>query len=247
VRACAAAEPRICPGSRAKKYEHRIGVFIVDLEALSGILQTAGLQPEKLAILSYQLDRVHSRYEISKIMRRVTPAKKLTKVCNEISAATTILTTLLDQYAELTAFFKEFVELDTDKLVELLDVLDWGARQGYEILSGKYEQDGPNDHDQDLQTIEPLSFEATVASRLIARSMATARGRREEPKTQLFVDLRELFMRLGGTNEIGSGGPLYRFTKACAEAIDREIQVPEPEPFRILMMAALKRRLVDTV
>jgi hypothetical protein len=89
-------------------------------------------------------------------------------VCNEISAAATILTDLLDQYAKLTALLKEFVELDTDRLAELLGVLDWGARQGYKILSGQYEQDGPNDHDQDLQTMEPLSFEATVASRLIA-------------------------------------------------------------------------------
>jgi hypothetical protein len=54
-------------------------------------------------------------------------------------------------------------------------------------------------------------------------------------------------MRLGGTSDIGSGGPLYRFTKACSEAIDGEIQVPDPEPFRILMMAALKRRVGDTL
>lgn len=219
----------------------------MDVEALRGILKISGLQPDKLPILSDELESLHRLYQMSEILEQVTPSKKqLAKMCDEVSVAASKLSDLLDEYAHLRMFFKECLGLDTDKTEELLVDLDSAARGLYEILSGEQEKDHP-DGGHGLRTIENFSLEGVVAAGLISKSMAIARGRKESPKTFIFVRLRELFMRLGGTSDIGSGGPLYRFTKACSEAIDGEIQVPDPEPFRILMMAALKRRVRDTL
>jgi hypothetical protein len=49
-------------------------------------------------------------------------------------------------------------------------------------------------------------------------------------------------MKLGGSSEIGSGGPLYRFVSACVDVIGGDISVPSKESFRLLMVKALKRR-----
>jgi hypothetical protein len=218
----------------------------VDVEALRGILKISGLQPDKLPILSDELESLHRLYQMSEILEQVIPSKKqLAKMCDEVSVAASKLSELLDEYAHLRMFFKECLGLNTDKTEELLIDLDSAARGLYEILSGEHEMDHP-DGGHGLRTIENLSLEGVVAGRIISKSIAMARGRKESPKTLLFVRLRELFMGLGGTSDIGSGGPLYRFTKACSEAIDGEIQVPGPEPFRILMMAALKRRVGNT-
>jgi hypothetical protein len=72
------------------------------------------------------------------------------------------------------------------------------------------------------------------------RSAKKARG--ENPQTRLFLRLRDLYMKLGGSSEIGSGGPLYRFVSACVDVIGGDISVPSKESFRLLMVKALKRR-----
>jgi hypothetical protein len=68
------------------------------------------------------------------------------------------------------------------------------------------------------------------------------KGNREQPETTLFVDLRQVFIKLGGTEAIGSGGPLYKFVAASVKTIGDQISMPDPEPFRKLMTAAEKRR-----
>jgi hypothetical protein len=70
----------------------------------------------------------------------------------------------------------------------------------------------------------------------------TRRRRGEGRETGLFISLRELYKELGGSNRIGSNGPLYRFVSACVDAMGTGISVPEPESFRILMMKAQRRR-----
>jgi hypothetical protein len=217
----------------------------VDLEILRKILKIGGLGPDKLTILSYEFETLHRIYRMYQIGERLTqPKGKLAKRCNEVSVAASKLLELLYEYADLRMFFKEFLQIDIEKAEELVGNLARVARNLYEILSGEDDQSDEGHH---RPKSENLSLEAVVAASLISKSMVTSRGRKESPKTFLFVRVRELFIRLGGTSDIGSGGPLYRFTKACSEVIDGEIRMPEPEPFRILMMAALKRRVADTL
>jgi hypothetical protein len=75
-----------------------------------------------------------------------------------------------------------------------------------------------------------------------AKSRHEKNGREENPQTRLFLRLRELYMEFGGSSEIGSGGPLYRFVSACVDVIGGDISVPSKESFRLLMVKALKRR-----
>jgi hypothetical protein len=71
--------------------------------------------------------------------------------------------------------------------------------------------------------------------------------RSETAQTSLFSALREGFIVLGGDDRLGaSGGPLYRFVSACAEAISSEILMPKPGAFRIRMLKADKRRRRQT-
>jgi hypothetical protein len=66
-------------------------------------------------------------------------------------------------------------------------------------------------------------------------------------ETRVFSALRQAFIYLGGKDGLGaSGGPLYRFTSACAEAISSEISMPEPEAFRIRMFKDDQRRRRQT-
>jgi hypothetical protein len=67
--------------------------------------------------------------------------------------------------------------------------------------------------------------------------------RSETAQTSLFSALRQAFIYLGGEDRLGaSGGPLYCFVSACAEAINSEILMPKPEAFRIRMLKAAEQR-----
>jgi len=91
-----------------------------------------------------------------------------------------------------------------------------------------------------LRQLKKAAQRAAAAFRLEA---ARPKGKRSEAaETGLFVSLRELYIKLGGPNKIGSKGPLYRFVSACVDVMEIGISVPEPESFRILMMKALRRR-----
>jgi hypothetical protein len=103
-----------------------------------------------------------------------------------------------------------------------------------------------------LSTLLPFRGDSFMSNYLlgmaVAKSSAARKGNIERPETALFVDLRELFMALGGTSAIASDD-LYEFVKEVIRASDLSdpegdlhIPIPDPEPFRALMTAALKRR-----
>lgn len=91
-----------------------------------------------------------------------------------------------------------------------------------------------------LRRLKEATQQAAAEFRLDAARPKGKRG--EAVETGLFVSLRELYIKLGGPNKIGSKGPLYRFVSACVDVMGIEISVPEPELFRILMIKALRRR-----
>jgi hypothetical protein len=62
--------------------------------------------------------------------------------------------------------------------------------------------------------------------------------RRDDPETTLFMDLRDIYVGLGGKTGISDYGPLHRFAKTCAKLIDESIVLPQPQSLR----KALKRR-----
>ncbi len=64
------------------------------------------------------------------------------------------------------------------------------------------------------------------------------RVRTDDPETTLFMDLRDLYVRLSGKTGISEDGPLHRFAKACTKLIDISIILPQAQSLR----KALKRR-----
>jgi hypothetical protein len=52
------------------------------------------------------------------------------------------------------------------------------------------------------------------------------------------MDLRGVYVGLGGKTGISDDGPLHRFAKTCAKLIDESIVLPQPQSLR----KALERR-----
>jgi hypothetical protein len=91
-----------------------------------------------------------------------------------------------------------------------------------------------------LSTLLPFRGDSFMSNYLlgmaVAKSSAARKGNIERPETALFVDLRELFMALGGTSAIASDD-LYEFVKEVIRASDLSdpegdlhIPIPDPEP-----------------
>jgi hypothetical protein len=62
--------------------------------------------------------------------------------------------------------------------------------------------------------------------------------RGDDAETTLFIDLRNIYLGLGGKPGISDDGPLYRFAQACVELIDQSIILPQAQTLR----KALNRR-----
>jgi hypothetical protein len=147
---------------------------------------------------------------------------------------------------EIKILLNEF-GVDVGEAIDTLRRLDYAAREGCLLM-----RDRGDDHDNGLNDDDPRDderqsqineeIERIISLHILATSMVMGEGgNRETLKTWLFLKLRDLFMNLGGTNSIGSGGPLYRFVTACTKMIDEEISMPKPETFRINMQRALRR------
>jgi len=104
-----------------------------------------------------------------------------------------------------------------------------------------------------LLDTEPLlyAFEAETPQIIKRLSGAVQRGidflknereqrkvRGDDPETTLYMDLRDVYVGLSGRTGISEDGPLHRFATACANLIDENIILPQPQSLR----KALKRR-----
>src|ERR1700730_13469899 len=96
----------------------------------------------------------------------------------------------------------------------------------------------------DLLEIEALLYVFDVeAPQIISRLLRTVQHgidflkhekeqrkvRRDDPETTLFMDLRDVYVGLGGKTGISDGGPLHRFAKTCTKLINESIVLPQPQ------------------
>jgi hypothetical protein len=224
--------------------------------ALRGILEICGIRPDKLLVLSDGLRQANRWYSTLKIMRQITPPAKLAKLFGEISAAASMLTRAFDENSPSSAevgILLSLLGLKTkiDEVIRLLTEIDRAACQAYEMVRAGISEDEYENNSDNLgldalierEGLDPItsSLVASVVGAVIAGSVMGRRGNSEKPTTYLFYELRNLYVKLGGTTAVGSRR-LYNFVAECVKLIDRKISMPEPEPFRILMIAALKRR-----
>jgi hypothetical protein len=210
--------------------------------ALRKILAVGRIEtcPDTLAELSVGLDFARDLYLRNKVARRRPSAKEFTKLLSDISAAASRLADYIDIRSSPAGSIIEIVlsevffddgchGIDTEKTTALLRRLEQTANEARSLLPGV----GAGGAD-----IGPNEWVLAISE----KEKAKEKGNREQPETTLFVDLRQLFIKLGGTEAIGRGGPLYKFVAACVKTIDDQISMLDPEPFRKLMTAAEKRR-----
>jgi hypothetical protein len=77
----------------------------------------------------------------------------------------------------------------------------------------------------------------------MAAQNGTIRKRQQDPETWFFLAVHDLYSKITGNCEPAIAGPLHRFTKRCAELVNRDIAVPESEnSFQKRLTAALARR-----
>ena len=228
----------------------------METEELQRILKSGGIEPVKTFELSKGLESAYRKHRIAVILGTVSSASKIANVCKKISTLASKLTKFVDQHSDESDMVIQILlselGIDTGEMTLVLRRLDEAASEACAFLR----EPTTNIDGEDSLALEDLadaspedpadtSFEDAVrdavANAVLALSLTPRRGKKETTKTRLFLDLRDLFVSLGGTRAIGSGGPLYRFISACVGSIE-EISMPEPEPFQILMIQALKRR-----
>jgi hypothetical protein len=83
---------------------------------------------------------------------------------------------------------------------------------------------------------------ALKESKLFDQARREGRDGNEHLDTRMFLLLRDLYMELGGPEEIGEG-PLYRFVEGVIAGIkmDLMIRMPDKKVFRTTMTRAIKR------
>jgi integrase len=236
----------------------RDGLIKMETEVLQRILKSGGIEPVKSPELSDGLASAFRRHRIAVILETVSSAKQVSNTCVKISSLASKLTRLVDPHSgESDAVIETLLSdsgIDTGEMALILRRLDEAASEACTFMR----EPTTNIDGEDSLPLEDLSDAApeekvdaspedemdavrdAVANAVLALSLAPRRGKKETPKTRLFLNLRDLFLSLGGSSAIGSGGPLYRFVSACVDSIEGTA-MPEPEPFRILMMQALKR------
>jgi hypothetical protein len=206
-------------------------------QALREILKAGGIavRPDALAKLSLGLSVAYRRYLDNtqvQVQRKRWPK----------------------DFAKFTRRLGNFSKL-ASRLANNLDITSPSGPALNILLSNFFSGDGCHGINLERMTVLLRRLEQAANE---ARSWALAtngtgvaeeqkkKGRKEEPKTDLFVDLRQVFIKLGGAEAIGDNGPLYRFVSASVKQIDDQIEMPKPESFRKLMEEVAKRRSLSS-
>jgi hypothetical protein len=206
---------------------------LLEDEALRKILKAGGIaaHPYTLAPL---LSWAHALYLENKTRSLSLSTKELDKRLSVIAEALLLLADNLDITSPsgpaLNVMFG-LCGIDTEKTTAWLYRVEQAVSEMRSVI-------GRDAKDIGLMTIWGVPLEVFAVK-------PAKEGKKEEPKTSLFVDLRQVFIKLGGTKAIGRGskvGLLFKFVKACVEQIDDQIEMPKPASFRTLMRAAVERR-----
>jgi hypothetical protein len=204
---------------------------LLEDEALRKILEAGGIaaHPDTLTKLSLGLEVAYRRYLENTQMRlqRKRWPKDFTKFTKRLNAFSKLASRLANDLditspSALNIILSDFFTgegchgIDTEKMTVLLRRLEQAAN-------------------------EARSWFMANTGAGVAEEQKK-KGNKEQPKTGLFVDLRQVFISLGGTEAVsGHDGPLYRFVAAAVEHIDDQIKL-DPQSFRKLMEKTAKRR-----
>jgi hypothetical protein len=227
-------------------------------EELRKTLAIGNFNLEQVDLFSKGLQDGCDRYLINQRFRTIPLSKEFAEILRGLSARVSWMAKKLDDDPLLSAVLKEY-GIDTETTKELLRQLERAASDQRSRLMGigiKPEEAASDARSLMMggwiETIEQKNGVTEITSRfdrvnsliVYAKSMAARRGNVEKPETTLFRDLRQLFIRLGGTKVIGRGGlrssPLYRFAMACAKLIDRDFPFPNEKTFLAVLRKAPK-------
>jgi hypothetical protein len=231
----------------------------LDTEALQRILISGKLNSNKIEILAEGLKEPRESYLFCKRLRKARPANEIAKMCINISKISQRLLKKLtdtDGCFEICLLLEKF-EVDTGQMVEMLTSLHFAANEAGEFmrkgvrdtivsaLDAHFEKPDEEELEECDQEIEIQPDEREIKNRiatavLLSSLVASKEKNRETAETKLFLDLRQLFIDLGGTAALNSK-ILYQFVKTCATTIDEAISLPSHPSFRRLLEKAIRR------
>ena len=248
----------------------------MDIDSLRQILITGKLNPEKIETFGERLKEASKRYLFVKTLEKAIPANEIVHKCHSVSKLADKLLNVLSLDArggiEVNLLLEKF-GIDSGKmyatLFELYGAADEAAlfmRKGIQgsitgALQEHFEFDEQaiekeleeENKDQVEITDEPqpqpdeCEIRNRAATAVLLRSLvASKRKHGQTVETKLFLELRELFIDLGGSNALGSIN-LYKFVKACSMTIDEKIRIPSQPSFRDLLKKAMRRRALTGV
>jgi hypothetical protein len=230
----------------------------LDTEALERILAIGKLDTAKIEMLFKGLEEPRKGYLLLKSFRRAPPANEIAKICISISKITARLTKILDpdsRGAGQVNLLLERFGLEMPQTIETLHRLDFAAheaamfmRKGIKDIAEAFEEhfgkcDEEEIEEEDGHQLGEHEIKELIPVMVLVSSLLASNRKhrhREAPETKLFVELRELFINLGGSSALSSTNA-YGFVKACAKTIDEEISIPSLPSFRKLLERAIRR------
>jgi hypothetical protein len=217
---------------------------LLEDEALRKILAAGGIKahPDTLAELKVGLQIAYGLYLDESISRGTD--KEFIKFLTDTAKKASSLANDLDITSPSGCKFnvvlsKLLFDIDIEKIIALLRRLEEAANGVQSCLAGA----------EDI--IGGVGAYYVLRPSMMPVKAQKKRGNKEYPETRLFLNLQQLFVKLGGGRGISDNGPLYKFTVACAAQIDgismlnherRGKMLGSGERFRTLMKEAKRRR-----
>jgi hypothetical protein len=269
-----AAERLDLPGCCATNSQrYRTGGALLDTEALRRILILSKLDPEKIETLVERLEEPRKRYLFLKSLEKAIPANEIAKICTQVSKLSNkllnVLSTdarggtevnlLLDKFglqsANIYGMMYELYSAAYEAALFMRKGIEGSItaalKEYFEIDEKQVEKEIEDDNKtqsemKDQPQPDEREIRSRVAAAVLLRSLvASKRKHGQTAETRLFLELRELFIDLGGSRAFSSK-PLYRFVEACAKSIDEKIPIPSQPSFRKLLEKATRRGAIAT-
>ena len=240
----------------------------MDTEALQRILILSKLDPEKIETLAERLEEPRKGYLFLKSLEKAIPANEIAKICTEVSKLTDKLLNVLSpdarggievnfllekfglESANIYGMLYEFYSAAYDAALFMRKGIEGSIttvlKEHFEIDEKQVEKDIEEDNETQIEIKgQPQPDEREMRSRvaaavLLSSLVASKRKHGQTAETRLFLQLRELFIDLGGSTSFSSK-PLYKFVEVCSKSIDEKIRIPSQPSFRKLLEKATRR------
>jgi hypothetical protein len=253
-----------------ENFQEDNGGALLDDGKLQSIICTTKLDPQTIGTFTERLQEIGELYSFLKSLARTAPANEIAKKCDSVAMLTDKLLDILSLDSpggiEVNLLLEKFGVESQETYGELFklngiahEAADFMRKamkgtiasalaEDFEYENDKIdkredlecEDEDSQENQSDDQLDEQEIRRRIGAAVLIGSLVASKRKHRQTPETKLFLNLRELFVDLGGSPALSSKR-LYKFIEACARAIDESIRIPSQASLYDLLKKATRR------